>query len=128
MEVKNPAIWFEIYVDDMKRAKQFYETVLGIQLNEMPMPETGQPMEMLFFPANMEQHGASGSLVKMSDFKAGGNSTLIYFHSDDCTTEENRVKNAGGNVMQTKTSIGEYGFISLCTDSEGNMFGLHSLK
>ena len=128
MEAKNPVIWFEIYVDNTKRAQKFYETILNIQLNELPMPETAQFTEMLFFPSNMEQHGASGALVKMDGFKAGGNSTVIYFHSEDCTTEQNRVETAGGKVVQPKMSIGEYGFISLCIDTEGNMFGLHSLK
>ncbi|MEZ5021730.1 MAG: VOC family protein [Chitinophagales bacterium] len=128
MEAKNPVIWFEIYVDNTKRAQKFYETILNIQLNELPMPEINQSMEMLFFPSNMEQHGASGALVKMDGFKAGSNSTVIYFHSDDCTTEQNRVEMAGGKVVQPKMSIGEYGFISLCIDTEGNMFGLHSLK
>jgi hypothetical protein len=128
MEAKNPVIWFEIYVDNTKRAQKFYETILNIQLNELPMPEINQSMEMLFFPSNMEQHGASGALVKMDGFKAGSNSTVIYFHSKDCTTEQNRVETAGGKVVQPKMSIGEYGFISLCIDTEGNMFGLHSLK
>jgi predicted enzyme related to lactoylglutathione lyase len=31
-------------------------------------------------------------------------------------------------IQQPKMSIGEYGFISLAIDSEGNMFGLHSMK
>ena len=35
---------------------------------------------------------------------------------------------AGGKVEREKMSIGEYGFIVLALDTEGNMFGLHSLK
>jgi predicted enzyme related to lactoylglutathione lyase len=30
-------------------------------------------------------------------------------------------------VHREKMSIGEYGFIVLAVDTEGNMFGLHSL-
>jgi predicted enzyme related to lactoylglutathione lyase len=30
--------------------------------------------------------------------------------------------------MKEKYSIGQYGFIVLAFDTEGNMFGLHSLK
>ncbi len=29
--MKNPIGWFEIYVDDLSRAKQFYESVFNIQ-------------------------------------------------------------------------------------------------
>ena len=34
---------------------------------------------------------------------------------------------AGGKVHKSKMSIGQHGFISLMVDSEGNMFGLHSM-
>lgn len=49
-------------------------------------------------------------------------------HSDDCSVEEEKVDSAGGTVLEPKRSIGEYGFISICIDSEGNPFGLRSLK
>jgi predicted enzyme related to lactoylglutathione lyase len=34
----------------------------------------------------------------------------------------------GGSIQRGKMSIGEYGFISLVYDTEGNMFGLHSVQ
>ena len=37
----NPVSWFEIYVDDMPRAKQFYETVIGTELNQLSDPNDG---------------------------------------------------------------------------------------
>jgi uncharacterized protein len=37
------------------------------------------------------------------------------------------VADAGGRLVQAKMSIGPYGFIALACDSEGNMFGLHSM-
>jgi uncharacterized protein len=52
----------------------------------------------------------------------------VYFGSEDCAIEESRVTEAGGKVMKPKMSIGEYGYISLCVDTEGNVFGLHSMK
>ena len=64
----------------------------------------------------------------MKDFPSGGNSTLVYFSCDDCAIEEARVVEFGGSIQKGKTSIGEYGFISLVLDTEGNMFGLHSLE
>ena len=32
----NPVGWFEIYVQDMARAARFYETVLDVQLTQLP--------------------------------------------------------------------------------------------
>jgi uncharacterized protein len=53
---------------------------------------------------------------------------LIYFTCEDCANEESRVVSAGGKIEKEKFSIGDYGFISLVYDTEGNMFGLHSMK
>ena len=30
----NPVVWFEIYVQDMPRAKTFYEKVLGVYAHQ----------------------------------------------------------------------------------------------
>ncbi|WP_026451671.1 VOC family protein [Aequorivita capsosiphonis] len=126
MKTSNPVVWFEIYVNDLKRAKKFYETVLKLELSELPMPDTGEEMQMLFFPMEMNGDGAAGALVKMKDVNPGGNSTVVYFGSDDCSIEEKRIKDAGGKVIKPKQSIGEYGFMVLGSDTEGNMIGVHS--
>lgn len=125
----NPVVWFEIYVNDMARARKFYETILNDKLEEMPM-EDGSDMEMVMFPGveDMDAPHASGALVKMEGMEAGGNSTIVYFGSEDCAVEESRVAAAGGKVMKSKFSIGEYGYICLCFDTEGNCFGVHSMK
>lgn len=128
MKNQNPVVWFEIYVDDLKRAQQFYETVFKLEMSEMPMPDTDDDMQMLFFPSNMEAKGsASGALVKMEGFEAGNNSTIVYFMSEDCNIEATRVEAAGGSIFKPKMSIGQYGFIALATDTEGNMIGIHSM-
>lgn len=119
----NPVGWFEIYVQDMNRARTFYETVLGTTLTKL---DSG--IEMWAFPSDSETTGAAGALVHMPGFASGGNSTLVYFTTDDCAVESTRATQAGGRIMKEKFSIGEYGFIVLAFDTEGNMFGLHSMK
>ena len=125
--MNNPVGWFEIYVDDMARAKKFYQTVLSVELEQLADPTEGHA-DMWSFSSNFEAYGTSGALVKMDGFKAGGNSTLVYFSCEDCANEEARVVAAGGRIEQPKMAIGEYGFCTLAVDSEGNMFGLHSQK
>ena len=122
--MRNPVGWFEIYVEDMDRARAFYESVLRVKLERLPGPD----IEMWNFPMDNNAAGAPGSLVKMPGFPVGRNSVLIYFSCEDCANEESRVAAAGGRIEKTKFSIGDYGFISLAYDTEGNMFGLHSLK
>ena len=86
-------------------------------------------MKMSAFPMTMEEiPGASGALVQMKGVPSGGNSTVIYFNSQDCSIEESRVEKAGGKVHESKMSLGDHGFVSLCFDLDGNMFGLHSMK
>jgi predicted enzyme related to lactoylglutathione lyase len=121
---RNPVGWFEIYVQDMERAKAFYESVLSVTFSRINSPG----IEMWGFPSATENPGTSGSLVKMPGFPSGGNSTLVYFTCEDCGVEGGRVVPAGGRIQRDKTSIGQYGFIVLAYDTEGNMFGLHSLK
>ncbi|WKV12631.1 VOC family protein [Marivirga harenae] len=129
MKSKNPAVWFEIYVDDLKRAQEFYEEVLNLKLNELPTPKDVQgEMKMMAFPMDMNGEGASGTLVKMKGFDAGNNSTIVYFQSEDCAIEERKISSAGGQVFKSKQSLGEYGFMILAIDTEGNMFGVHSQK
>ena len=122
----NPVGWFEIYVDDINRARRFYESVFNIKLENLQIQDSD--MELWAFPMIIDRMGASGALVKMEGFPAGRNSTLVYFSCEDCAVEEVRVVESGGKVQRIKTSIGEYGFISLVFDTEGNMFGLHSRK
>ncbi len=121
---ENPVRWFEIYVQDMARAKSFYRAVLGVALQALSSPG----MEMYAFPMQRGVGGASGALVKMEGMPSGGNSTLVYFGCADCALEAARVAAAGGRIFRDKASIGEYGFIVLVLDTEGNMFGLHSMQ
>ena len=120
----NPVGWFEIYVQDLDRAKKFYESVFQLKLEKLNSPEIG----MWAFPMDMNRWGAGGALVKMEEISSGGNSTLVYFSCEDCSIEERRAAQFGGRVQRNKMSIGEYGFVSLVFDTEGNMFGLHSLQ
>jgi predicted enzyme related to lactoylglutathione lyase len=125
--VQNPVNWFEIYVQDLDRAKAFYEAMLQTELAPLPAGPEGQ-LSMLAFPADPANQGAGGALVHMPGMASGGNSILVYFSCEDCAVTEARIADAGGELVRAKMSIGEYGFVSLGTDPDGNMFGLHSLK
>jgi predicted enzyme related to lactoylglutathione lyase len=120
----NPVGWFEIYVQDMARARAFYEAVLQGTLEQLPSPG----LEMWAFPMAQESSGAGGALVRMDGVGSGAGGTLVYFNCADCADEASRVEASGGRVERPKMSIGPYGFIALAVDTEGNMFGLHSMQ
>ncbi len=120
--------WFELYVQDMARARAFYERVLGIALEPLKLPEGGDDgLEMWSFPGDMDRYGANGALCRMPGVASGPGGTLVYFACEDCATTAARIAPAGGRVHREKMAIGEYGFIVLAFDSEGNMIGLHSM-
>ncbi|MFW5703547.1 MAG: VOC family protein [Patescibacteria group bacterium] len=122
--MKNIVTWFEIYVEDMNRAKGFYETVLEKQLDQMPVPqELG--MEMWAFPWSDDAPNAAGALVKSEMGKPGSTGTIVYFDSEDCS-ELDRVEDAGGKILLPKTAVEGFGFFALFADTEGNTLGFFS--
>lgn len=126
MSGMNAVGWFDIFVSDLDRAVSFYQTVLGRELEPMGDP-TGET-QMMSFPAEMSAYGAGGALTKSPHAGPGVGGTIIYFSVNDTAENEARVAQAGGSVVRPKFSIGEFGFVTLCMDTEGNMFGLNSLQ
>lgn len=118
--------WFDIYVDDIERARAFYETVLDTTLS--PMTDPNDPTaEMLAFGDDFTSHGAGGALVKLDHARPGPGGSMVYFSCEDCAIEQDRAAAAGGSIVRPKFPIGDDGFVSIVTDTEGNMIGLHSV-
>ncbi len=129
---QNIVCWFEIYVSDINRAKQFYSAVLGTTFQDAPeVPGDSQgEMRMSFF-SHIENQGVNGALIEMPGANEEGHTsvgTMVYFPCHDCSLEESRVTAAGGHVQKTKFSLNAYGFCSICVDTEGNLFGLFSMQ
>ena len=123
----NPVNWFEIYVEDMDRAKKFYSQVLDQALEDMKIPEGAEDLRMVGFPYVDGGINASGALVQSNEMKPGTGGTLVYFSCEDCAVEQGRITAAGGQVIQPKFQIGEHGYCAIGMDTEGNTFGLYSM-
>jgi predicted enzyme related to lactoylglutathione lyase len=120
----NPVGWFEIYVQDLGRAKAFYESTFEVKLEKLESPA----ITMLAFPMKPDLPGSGGALVKYEGKSSGDGGTLVYFSCADCAVEAARAVKNGGRVMKEKFPIGQYGFIALVFDTENNLIGLHSRK
>lgn len=123
-KLNNVVGWFELYVADMTRAKAFYKAVFQKEMQDLPMP--AGDMQMCAFSGVDGASGTAGALVKSAHMGPGTGGTLVYFSCADCAVEAARVEPAGGKLCQPKRSIGEYGFIAIVQDTEGNTIGLHS--
>ena len=116
--------WFEIPVTNMERAKTFYDAVFNI---EVQVQDFGGTL-MAWFPFAEGKLGASGSLIQNTAYEPSeSKGVLIYFSTEDITTELNRVEAAGGKVMKPKTQISpDIGYMAVFIDCEGNRIALHS--
>ncbi len=127
MDVNHNVVgWFEIPVEDMDRAVEFYQTVFGFKMTRKQMG----PLDMAWFPWIPESMGSAGSLVcHQETYTASPNGVLVYFtaFSGDLAVELSRVEAAGGKVLQPKRLISEeIGHMGIFLDTEGNRIALHS--
>ena len=121
----NAINWFEIPATDFSRAKKFYETMLGIEIMEMPFPEGKYGM----FPADMQNGQVGGGLVQADGFNPSQDGPVVYLNGgEDLSVPLSRVETAGGKIAMPKTSIGPNGFMAFFLDTEGNKVALHSMK
>lgn len=125
MEVSaNILNWFEIPVNDMQRAREFYQSVLSIQMPVTNMMDT----HMAFFPFDPSTGKVHGALVHSDNHIPGEEGVMIYFNANpDLNEVLKKVTMCGGEVIMAKTEIDdESGYLAYFRDSEGNKIGLHS--
>lgn len=121
----NAINWFEIPAKDFTRAKKFYETVLGVEISEMPFPIGKYGI----FPADMMNGGVGGGLAQGEGFEPSDKGTVVYLNGgEDLSLPLSKVEQAGGKIIMPKTSIGQNGFMAYFIDTEGNKVAFHSMK
>jgi hypothetical protein len=118
--------WFEMPADDIARASAFYGTVFGWATPPMgsdaafaltvAADENGNPTEA---------GGINGGFHKRQGASDAG--PVIHIHVDDIDAKLKEVKAAGGQVIQPRTDIAEYGLsMALFSDTEGNVMGIYN--
>ena len=125
--MQNAISWFEIPTTDIDRAQKFYETIFGITMMPLDLPN----IKMRMFPLDDMMTQVGGALVDSGGFhKASAtDGPLIYLNANpDVQNVLDKVKAAGGKIVVPKTEISpEYGFMGVFSDTEGNRIGLHSV-
>ena len=125
--MNNAINWFEIPTTDLNRAQKFYETIFGISMTPMDMPN----LQMRMFPLNDMMTQVGGALVHSDGFHipSATDGPLIYLNANpDVQNVLDKVAGAGGSIVVPKTEISpEYGFMAVIKDTEGNRVALHSV-
>ena len=120
---ENSLNWFEISVSDINKAKIFYETVFGIKMDQREMLDA----QMAFFPMEEGNGKSSGALVQSPMHKPSAEGALIYLNANPNLSDVlSKIEQAGGKITMPKTQIGEFGYMALFLDTEGNSVALHS--
>lgn len=114
---KNAAVWFEIPVTDMARAKRFYETVTDMTLQD----DNSGPNPMAIFQTE-DSGGVSGHLYPGKPARGQGNTVHLAVPKPLEAALE-RVGPSGGKVISEIISIPP-GRFAYCTDPDGNSIGL----
>lgn len=125
--MNNAISWFEIGTTDLERAAKFYETIFGVKLSPLDLPN----IKMRMFPLDDMMTGVGGAVVDSGGFHkpSATDGPLIYLNGNpDVQHILDKVEAAGGKIMVPKTEISpEYGFMAVIIDTEGNRIGLHSV-
>ena len=112
----------EIPTTDFARAVKFYQTILGVIIEEVDM----DGMLMGLLPSDGET--VNVVLVNGNDYKPTTDGAVLYLNAgNDLQPMLDKVEQNGGQVILPKTEISpEMGFFALFIDTEGNKLGLHS--
>jgi predicted enzyme related to lactoylglutathione lyase len=117
--------WFEVPVKNLDKAKKFYETVLGAEMEVFE----AMGMKSAFFPCDMQNGEIGGCLVEGNGYEPSSTGSLVYLNGgEDLSNPLSRVEAAGGKIVLPKTAIGPNGFMAHFMDSEGNKMAFHSMK
>jgi len=113
--------WLEIPVENMTRAREFYEAVFEFQFVDLEVGAEIYPC----FP-NRYGEGFSGALVRYDFTKPGKEGPLVYLNAyNDMDAMLSRIALAGGQVIKPKQEIAPgFGFFAIFQDTEGNLLAL----
>ena len=125
--MQNAISWFEIPTTDINRAQKFYESIFGITMMPMDLPN----IKMRMFPLDDPMNGVGGTLVDSGGFHkpSATDGPLIYLNGNpDVQHVLDKVEAAGGTITVPKTTISpEYGDMAVFIDTEGNRIALHNI-
>lgn len=132
----NPIVHFEIPVDDIERAQNFYTSIFGWQMNKFDMPSNsstgGDPYYGVITTEVDDQHmptkpgGINGGMMKR---KVADQAFMNYISVDSIEEMEQKIKSNGGTIIMPKTEIAPgMGWIGVFRDTENNLMGLHELS
>ncbi|MGD1240923.1 VOC family protein [Mycobacterium seoulense] len=109
--------WIDLTTSDLDGARDFYGRVFGWTF-ESAGPEYGG-----YVNAARDGHGVAGLMANRPEFQSPDN-WATYFRTDDVEATMSAVTAAGGSVCMGPMEVPVKGFMGLCADRSGAVFGL----
>ena len=114
----NPFVHVELNTGDVAKAKQFYGSLFGWELEDMPMPGGG----------------GTYTIIKVGEGTGGGMMSMLppgtpphwmaYVGVDDVAAKTARAKELGATVLQDVMKIGDIGSMSVIKDPTGAVIAM----
>lgn len=120
-------VHFEIPSDNLERAKQFYSSIFGWELQEYPMPDGTKYIGARTVPVDestrlpKEPGAINGGLMERTKAVTAPVFAINVKSVDEYVV---KIEALGGKVVMPKKEMDGMGFYAYVTDSEGNVIGL----
>lgn len=110
-------VHFEIHVDDVDRAVNFYHTVFGWDIKKWDGPED----YWLIKAGDDDERGIDGGMIKRKAPQAGVYNTINVSSVDRYVR---LIEEHGGTVVVPRSAIPGVGWVAYFKDTEDNTFGV----
>ena len=123
----DPIVHFELPVDDLQKAREFYGPIFGWKLQDWPMPDGGTMVGVHTTPIDettrvpLKPGAINGGIVLKSD-KVRMPVFAVHVQSIDERVRQMTAK--GATVTMPKTDMMGMGFYAYVQDPFGNVIGL----
>ena len=123
----DPIVHFEIPVDDLERARKFYGSIFGWNLQDWPMPDGSKYIGVHTTPIDektrmpLKVGAINGGIMKKTAVAKAPIFAINVFSIDE---KVKMVEKAGGKVVMPKMDMMGMGFYAYVNDPEGNVVGL----
>lgn len=109
----SPFVHVELHTRDLPKAKAFYASLFGWDLQDMPMPGGGGTYTMI----NVGE-GTGGGMMQAERSDAVPY-WLAYVGVDDVRAKTAQAKSLGATVLQDVLAVGDFGLMSVIRDPAG---------
>jgi len=116
----NPFVHVELHTQALPKAREFYQSLFGWKLQDMPMPGGEGSYTMIDVGG-----GVGGGM--MSDASAPPH-WLAYVGVDDVRAKTAHARSLGATVLQDVMEVGDYGTMSVFRDPSGATLALWQAK